>query len=56
MLVLTRKLNQEIILTDGLGNRIRLIIVEFPEAKKVRIGIEADRSIKILRGEICDER
>ncbi len=47
MLVLTRKLGQDIFLDD----EIRLVIKEI-KGKQVRIGIEAPASVSVYRGEI----
>jgi carbon storage regulator len=47
MLVLTRKLNESIIL-DG---NIRVMVVEIRK-NQVRLGIEAPRDVKILRDEL----
>ncbi len=47
MLVLTRKLGQDIFLDD----EIRIVIKEI-KGKQVRIGIEAPASVSVYRGEI----
>jgi len=47
MLVLTRKLGQDIFLND----EIRIVIKEI-KGKQVRIGIEAPASVSVYRGEI----
>ena len=49
MLVLTRREGQDIIIDDG---RIRIIVVGIDTCGQVRVGIEADRSIPVYRGEI----
>lgn len=49
MLVLSRKLGEKIII----GDNIILSIVEI-RGDKIRIGIEADRSIPIFRSELLD--
>ncbi len=49
MLVLTRKINEEI----RLGSEITIKIISISE-NQVKIGIEAERNIQILRGEIYE--
>lgn len=48
MLVLTRSVGEQIILSDG---DIR-IVVQAIKGKRVSIGIEAEGDIRVLRGEI----
>ena len=48
MLVLSRRKSQQIIIDDG---KITITVVEI-RGNKVRLGIEADKSIPILRGEL----
>ncbi len=50
MLVLTRKINEEI----KLGTEITVKIISISE-NQVKIGIEAAKSIQILRGEIYEK-
>lgn len=51
MLVLSRKRGEAIVLPD-LGIAIR--VIGHRPGGQVRIGIEADKSIRIMREEICD--
>lgn len=51
MLILTRKKNETIVLPE-LGIVIHVVSVQ---GDRTRIGVEADPSIKILRGELLDE-
>ena len=51
MLVLSRKKNESIIVDDS----IRIVIVEV-RGDKVRVGIQADKTIPIFREEIWLER
>lgn len=48
MLVVTRKVNESIVIDDG---RIVITVVDFRPGA-VRIGIEAPKEIRIMRGEI----
>jgi carbon storage regulator len=50
MLVLSRKLNQAIILSGG----IRITVVAI-RGNQVRLGIEAPESVGIMREEICPQ-
>ena len=50
MLVLTRKVNQSIII----GENIEVIIIESKDGN-VKIGIEAPKNVKIFRKEIFEE-
>ncbi len=50
MLVISRKENQKI----KIGDNIEIIIVEIGK-NQVKIGIEAPKSIKILRSELIEE-
>jgi carbon storage regulator CsrA len=47
MLVLSRKLNQEIVIGDGIKVRILKI-----KGNTVRLGIDAPRDVKVIRGEL----
>ncbi|MEM6688451.1 MAG: carbon storage regulator CsrA [Planctomycetota bacterium] len=49
MLVLTRKLNEEIVIGDDI--KITLVKVK---GGSVRLGIDAPRGVKVLRGEISE--
>lgn len=51
MLVLTRKTGQRLVIGDDV-----VVVVVSVRGDKVQIGIEADESIKILRGELEDEQ
>jgi carbon storage regulator len=50
MLVVTRKINEAFLL----GDDIRIVILD-SDAERVKIGIEAPRSMKILRAELLRE-
>lgn len=50
MLVLSRKLNQEILL----GDDIKITVLKV-KGNTVRLGIEAPRSVHVIRGELADE-
>lgn len=53
MLVLSRKLNEKIIIRDRNGQVIaKVCVVRTNHNGKVRLGIEADRSISVHREEI----
>jgi sRNA-binding carbon storage regulator CsrA len=59
MLALTRKIGQMIIITLEDGREIELILLELKVRngqKEATIGIEADKSIKIMRREIVDRK
>jgi carbon storage regulator len=47
MLVLTRKVGEEIVINDDI--RIRVIGVR---GNRIRLGIEADRRVSVMRGEL----
>ena len=51
MLVLTRKVNEEIVI----GDNIRVTIVEVAPGR-VKIGIQAPRSVTVDRGEIHEQK
>ena len=53
MLVLSRKLNEEIVL---LGGQVRIKIVDVDRRGKVRLGISAPREVTVDRAEIHDRR
>ena len=55
MLVLTRKNRESVIIgRPGTGNQMmKVTVLEF-RGGKVRLGIEADPSIRILRSELLD--
>lgn len=50
MLVITRKLGEEIVIDGDI--KVKLIRIQ---GKQVRIGIEADREIKVHRKEVQDK-
>lgn len=52
MLVLSRKKDDEIYFEDEEGNVLAKVTVVKIEGTKVRLGIEADRAVKILRSEL----
>lgn len=52
MLVLSRKIDESIIIDDG---RIIVKVIDIGGGK-VRIGIEADRSVKVLRSELLEKK
>jgi carbon storage regulator CsrA len=55
MLVLSRKIDEKIILARKDAAPITLTIVKI-DKNKVRIGIEADGEVTILRAELTEER
>jgi carbon storage regulator len=50
MLVLTRKKDQSIVIGDGIE-----IVVTQIDGNTVKLGINADKSVKIFRKEVLDE-
>lgn len=50
MLVLTRKVNQSIVI----GDNVEVVILECKDGT-VKIGIEAPKNVKVFRKEIVDE-
>jgi carbon storage regulator len=50
MLVLTRRMNEEIVMAGGL---VRLVVVEI-RGDKVRLGIEAPKEMSVHRREVYD--
>lgn len=52
MLVLSRKKDETIILKSPDMNDIRITIVRIDNRNKVRIGIEADKEVTVLRSEL----
>ena len=50
MLVLTRKANEEILI----GDNIRITLVRI-KGNSVRVGIEAPRDVRVVRGELADQ-
>lgn len=52
MLVLSRKKDETIIITQPGQNPIKITVVRIDNKNKVRIGIEADKSVTVLRSEL----
>lgn len=52
MLVLSRKKDETIILRGPNMDDIRITIVRIDNKNKVRVGIEADKEITVLRSEL----
>lgn len=55
MLVLSRKLDETIILKGPNMEDIKITVVKIDNKNKVRIGIEAHRDITVLRSELSDK-
>ena len=55
MLVLSRKKDEQIILKSPNMDDIKITIVRIDHNNKVRIGIEADKEIVILRSELNEK-
>jgi len=55
MLVLSRKKDETIILRGPNIDDIKITIVRIDNKNKVRIGIEADKDITVLRSELTRE-
>lgn len=55
MLVLSRKKDEAIVLQGPNMEDIRITIVRIDNRNKVRIGIEADKEITVLRSELTSE-
>jgi carbon storage regulator CsrA len=55
MLVLSRKKDETIILKGPNMEDIKITVVRIDNRNKVRIGIEADRKITVLRSELTNE-
>ena len=51
MLVLTRKTDESLII----GGEIRVTVLGFTGDNKVRLGVDAPRTVKILRGETLEQ-
>ena len=55
MLVLTRKNRESVIIgRPGTGNQMMKVTILEVRGGKVRLGIEGDRSIRILRSELLE--
>lgn len=55
MLVLSRKLSEQIVVTTPSGEQIVITVVTIDKGK-IRLGLEADQSITIDRGEVAEEK
>lgn len=55
MLVLSRKKDESIIVRMPGREDVRLTVVRIDNMNKVRIGVEADKEVVILRAELEDE-
>lgn len=55
MLVLSRKKDEAIIMRIPGHEDIRLTVVRIDNMNKVRIGVEADKDVVILRSELASE-
>ena len=55
MLVLSRKIDQTIILRQPGMEDITITVVRIDNRNKVRIGIEADKKVIVLRSELTGE-
>ena len=55
MLVLSRKKDETIILKGPNMEDIKITVVRIDNRNKVRIGIEADKEITVLRSELATE-
>ena len=53
MLVLSRKKNESIVINNDINNDIKIVVVEI-RGDKVRLGIEAPRSVPVHRREVYD--
>lgn len=56
MLVLSRKKDESIIVRIPGHDDIRLTVVRVDNMNKVRIGVEADKDVVILRAELDESR
>jgi carbon storage regulator CsrA len=54
MLVLSRKKDETIILRGPNMDEIKITVVRIDNKNKVRIGIEADKDIMVLRSELTE--
>ena len=54
MLVLARRPNETIVI-DLEGSRIVIKVLEIRNLNRVRLGIQAEGSVSIMRGELVDE-
>ncbi len=56
MLVLTRKIKEDVIITLPDGQQIVVRLLDFRKNGQASIGFEAPKSINIARREVLDER
>lgn len=56
MLVLSRREGETVNIYDASGVLIAVVMVTECKDGNARLGFEADRSIRIMRGEVSDER
>lgn len=54
MLVLKRKIGEAILITSKSGEQIEVKVSEISEGR-VKLGIDADRSISVLRKEVVEQ-
>lgn len=52
MLVLSRKVNEKLVITTPEGRTITVVVVAL-ERGQAQIGVRADRDVKVLRGELA---
>ena len=55
MLVLSRKKDEAIVIKRDGQSDIRITIVRIDNRNKVRVGIEADKDVTVLRSELDNE-
>tara|TARA_Y100000034_G_scaffold133174_2_gene197970 strand:- start:1227 stop:1433 length:207 start_codon:yes stop_codon:yes gene_type:complete len=55
MLVLSRKRDEQIILRHPGLEDIKITVVRIDSHNKVRLGIEADRAVTVLRSELTEQ-
>ena len=56
MLVLTRKINQAIMIKSPQGGEIEVTVVEIRGADQVRLGVNAPRDVAVDRTEIRERK
>lgn len=56
MLVLSRKKDEAIVIKRDGQSDIRITIVRIDNRNKVRVGIEADKDVTVLRSELNQEK
>lgn len=52
MLVLSRKKDEKLLIKTPLGEEIEITVINIDGRNRVRLGIEADKKITILRSEL----